>query len=299
MVWESAKPVENPFDRLRLGTLLPWLIVCFLAAEGLGRAMAIMGWTIDASWIDLLETLGWYAALGAWIAWAIIHYRIDLRHLIGRTLSWRQGIYVAGVALTFYVFTQGMFFLVNYPLSLLWPPFIQEWVLDFQNGVVSEAHPGMVAAVGHTLDLLVGAPVVEEFLIRGLLLHRWAAQWGLRRAIVASSVLFALLHLDPIARLPVSMAFALVYLRTGSLLAPIVLHMLLNVVPDSGFGGTPVQTVAAFQASWPYGLTCLAISLPLVVHFFRHSWPAKGIVAPYLRNRQLVSSVATAEGCAT
>ncbi|MBL0923967.1 MAG: CPBP family intramembrane metalloprotease [Sphingomonadaceae bacterium] len=79
--------------------------------------------------------------------------------------------------------------------------------------------------------IAVAAPVVEELLFRGLLqnaLGKYVPIWG---AIILSSFLFALVHLQPYAipgLMSLGIAFGYLYHRTGSLRTNILLHMANN-----------------------------------------------------------------------
>jgi membrane protease YdiL (CAAX protease family) len=81
--------------------------------------------------------------------------------------------------------------------------------------------------------IVIAAPVVEELLFRGLLqnaLAKYVPVWG---AILLSSFLFALVHLQPYAipgLMSLSIAFGYLYHRTGSLRTNIILHMANNVL---------------------------------------------------------------------
>jgi membrane protease YdiL (CAAX protease family) len=80
--------------------------------------------------------------------------------------------------------------------------------------------------------MTIAAPVVEELLFRGLLqnaLAKYVPSWG---AILLSSLLFALVHLQLYAipaLMSLSIAFGYLYHRTGSLRTNIILHMANNV----------------------------------------------------------------------
>jgi membrane protease YdiL (CAAX protease family) len=81
--------------------------------------------------------------------------------------------------------------------------------------------------------IAIAAPVVEELLFRGLLqnaLAKYVPVWG---AILLSSFLFALVHVQPYAipaLMSLSIAFGYLYHRTGSLRTNIILHMANNVL---------------------------------------------------------------------
>jgi membrane protease YdiL (CAAX protease family) len=99
----------------------------------------------------------------------------------------------------------------------------------------------------HLVAAAVIAPVAEEVLFRGAILTAWARTGGARRAIIQTAILFAAAHILPIggetfgqaagvatvaavARIPVALALGWVYVRTGTLWAPIGLHATFNAI---------------------------------------------------------------------
>ncbi len=83
------------------------------------------------------------------------------------------------------------------------------------------------------LYLLVAVlpPVCEEMLCRGFLFSAFRARFGDVRAVVFSAVLFGALHLD-LQRIPATaiagLALGYVRLRTGTIVFPILFHMVYN-----------------------------------------------------------------------
>ncbi|MGE5620064.1 MAG: lysostaphin resistance A-like protein [Sphingomonadaceae bacterium] len=86
------------------------------------------------------------------------------------------------------------------------------------------------------LVLLAGAvvaPFVEEIYFRGYVFRAYLDQKGLPQAFLFSAGLFALVHLDLAAMLPilaVGLLLSFLYYRTGSVLPGIVAHMANNAV---------------------------------------------------------------------
>ena len=66
------------------------------------------------------------------------------------------------------------------------------------------------------LVLVIVAPVTEEFIFRGVFLHRWAARWGVLWSIILSSLLFGAIHRDIFwfSRAVGSFFIALYYIQT-------------------------------------------------------------------------------------
>ena len=83
----------------------------------------------------------------------------------------------------------------------------------------------------------IAAPVFEEFLFRGFLLPSLTRYFPVSGAIALSSLLFAVAHLSPSEVLPLAVlgsVLGVVYTRTRSLLAPMLLHSLWNSVTMAG-----------------------------------------------------------------
>jgi membrane protease YdiL (CAAX protease family) len=118
-------------------------------------------------------------------------------------------------------------------------------------GVIPESPlPPTGTATGLALHLLAGAilaPVAEEILFRGFALAAWRRTRGTRSAIIRSSIVFVLAHVlfvggdrfedavrlafvAGVVRLPVAFALGWLFVRTGSLWAPIGLHAAFNGV---------------------------------------------------------------------
>jgi membrane protease YdiL (CAAX protease family) len=82
--------------------------------------------------------------------------------------------------------------------------------------------------------MVVVAPVAEEFLFRGLILHGFLRNYSRRKAVLSAALLFALFHLNP-WQLPGTFIMGLVLgwwlSETGSLLPCLLGHVLANVSP--------------------------------------------------------------------
>lgn len=80
---------------------------------------------------------------------------------------------------------------------------------------------------------VIVAPFAEEVFFRGYALGGFAKRRDINRGLVITSLLFAAIHLDPIAFVPLCAAglvLGTLYLETGSLLAPIAAHATNNFI---------------------------------------------------------------------
>ena len=74
------------------------------------------------------------------------------------------------------------------------------------------------------------APITEEVIFRGLVFG-YLRRWGFTAALLISTALFAVMHLPtlPATQIVGGMVFAIAYHIEGSLIVPIVIHMLGNL----------------------------------------------------------------------
>ena len=119
---------------------------------------------------------------------------------------------------------------VNWPLARLFPDaFSFDEVSKRASDLVDGARGGWLVLLG--LVVIVGAPIVEEIVYRGVVQPGVVASWGRTVGIVATAALFAAIHMQPV-EFPGLFAFALVlgWARhsTGTIGMSIVTHMAFN-----------------------------------------------------------------------
>jgi hypothetical protein len=151
--------------------------------------------------------------------------------------------------------------------------------------------------VAEALLVVAVAPIAEELLFRGVLLHRWAQRWDLRTAIVLTSICFAILHVEPLGHFVFGVAMCALYLRTGSLWAPIVAHALNNafvvvMIAPSVLRGEVAgpYTLEDFQADWASSIAAFAFGLVGLVWFARRYLRDISVHLPYFPSGRGVPS---------
>lgn len=137
--------------------------------------------------------------------------------------------------------------------------------------------------VGSVLALVVVAPVTEELLFRGLILHGFLSRYRVRAALLTSALLFGLFHLNPwqfVHTAAIGLLFAWWFLRTRSLIPCIFGHALNNgqvfILRDifgldiSGYTA-PVGGQVQFQPLWldAVGAVLLVFGIWLLARLFR------------------------------
>lgn len=119
---------------------------------------------------------------------------------------------------------------VYVPLRAIWPD-------TFDTTALEETAQELVDAAGGwrtvllVIVVVVGAPIVEELVYRGLLQQSAAAKLGSFGGLIAASIFFGAIHLRPV-ELPgltiAGLVFGFMLLRTGRIGAPIVTHAAFN-----------------------------------------------------------------------
>ena len=201
------------------------------------------------SWVDLFATVGVFALsslLGSVVALVImkmrgaesltpdltlLYYLIQmlppigyvawLRHKAGRPCGVRLGVRKVNLPMLLWgVVVLLASSVVLEPLLMLFPKEEYQNVTD------------MVGLGGWAiLSVVVCAPVLEEILFRGLIFESCKERFGSGAAVLVSALLFGLVHGVPVQIINafvVGLIFGYVYLRTGSLLSVILLHVVNN-----------------------------------------------------------------------
>ena len=283
----AAAPA-NPFTAVRTWTIIPWVIVgsivLILALHLVALPLPLdLG---DPNTTEILAMLGVYGALGTWVLWACRRSRVNLRRLVGRAppgygwIGQALGILLAAVA-----FSLGSAFLLMYALSQFAPDLLR-WLFE---ALAAPEDPSVGYHVAMTGVAVVLAPVLEETVFRGMLVNRLGVKWGMRTALIVSSILFGILHANPIGIGVVGLVAAVLYLKTRTLIVPIAFHAANNLgATVAGFltdTDEPMDIAADIQSLQDVvipGFILVAVSLPIVIWYLRRNWPARDAAIPYM-----------------
>lgn len=120
--------------------------------------------------------------------------------------------------------------------SIPMPEFMQKIFLEFagQNGVCS------------FIAIVIAAPVIEELIFRGIILHGLLQRYSPIKSIIISSVLFGIVHLNPwqfISALIIGAFSGWVYYRTSKLTLSIIIHSINNLFAFIGMYFIDTETM--------------------------------------------------------
>ncbi|TWT05473.1 CPBP family intramembrane metalloprotease [Planococcus sp. CPCC 101016] len=160
---------------------------------------------------------------------------------------------------------------------------IAPWLVDFMlEAIPIPDTPLYIVFTIFTIAIL--APVVEEFMFRGVLLKRMIGKTSVWGGILISSLLFGVLHLDVIGAFLFGVVASLLYLRTNNLLIPILLHIINNSLAAAAMFLAPTwpESIAIFDLADIYSKAtpnAVLLGISAVLMFGAIFWLARGLKA--------------------
>ncbi len=251
--------VANPFHNLRIR----WFGFIFL----LSMAPYMFTETDVALYISDLMLI-------AWIGFVLFRNRISLQLLFGTMPGGYNWILLIPLTILMVAFSMGSIPVTWYPIAMLDSEFVEELLSQ----EMSDSRFNLFILI------VILAPIIEEIIFRGLIFSRLSVKWDNRWAIVGTSVIFGILHLDPVGAFVFSVVSCLLYMQTRTLIVPIVLHAMNNLIAWILSGISATET-AKVDEMISLGLISLAITIPIVSVVILKLWPSVHQLIPYNVNK--------------
>ncbi|PSU24403.1 CPBP family intramembrane glutamic endopeptidase [Photobacterium kishitanii] len=153
-------------------------------------------------------------------------------------------------------------YIIFYPLSFAYPNYIYEWLSS--GPIIFYTYEGGYPLLPNFLMailMVIFVPIIEELVFRGILINRLSVTFKTKTAVIISSILFGVLHTDPLSATLFGVVMAMIYIQTQKLIIPIICHCLNNlaayvfIIVESMTDDTPTSdAIVAFQDSWLIGL---------------------------------------------
>lgn len=295
-----SQVAQPPFIAIRARLILAvWFGAALLPMFGLGIPFFMLN-----SGLDKFELGGWlmcFAALGDCLGVAYLMRRLagrglPLKHFLGPKVTLNPG---------------GFLRLLLMNLALAFGASLLPHLLALSTGkwnrasndllLLRESDHLLTALLLNPMIVLVAvilAPVCEEMVFRGLLLHRFSVKWGPRTAIWASSLLFGLMHGLAPGIFLMGLSWALIYLATrGSLRMTILLHASHNLIVLLLSNGLARMGLGLSRENSPGWLLAEVVLLllggGLAWGFYREHLPTWQVWPPFL---QVLPEAADVEG---
>jgi membrane protease YdiL (CAAX protease family) len=267
--------VDRP-DRASLG-IVTFVVWPFIAA-GLLLAVIMLAGRRGVTVPETVFGAVFYAGLAAWTLYRAgrAPFNLDLAALSrrpARSSDWRYLLLVIPLLVT----TAAALYLVMFVASFVAPQMVGDMLASPESP--SDAST-LRALPADLVESAIGA-IAEEWLFRGVLLQLWAERFGVRFAVLATSLLFAALHSDVIGSVIFGIAMAALYIRTGSLLVPIVAHFLFNALVVIGavvLGDDGATTLSQFRQDWWQATVAFVAAVGVIVVVLRRAVPGVWMV---------------------
>lgn len=219
-----------PFEKLRGRTLI-WIYLLTAILCGMISSEITKAFSDNASnpMPEIISLLLFYVLYFIIISPILFRSKLSYTKLFGAfpQLSTIKKYVLWTVPLV--IFSYVMFYLQFLPVHHLMPEIADWWFIDRSELTTRQhLHNYFFAQVLEFFTIVLVAPIVEEFFVRGIMLTRWSIKWGTPKAILVSSFLFAILHSNIIGAFFFGFVMSVLYIRTKSLFMPIVLHIANN-----------------------------------------------------------------------
>ncbi|HBN96494.1 MAG TPA: hypothetical protein DDZ66_09340 [Firmicutes bacterium] len=170
-----------------------------------------------------------------------------------------------------------------YLTVVMWMTFFGPQLLEILGGFEATS---IMTAVVQFVGVVLLAPIFEEFVFRGIILGYALQRWNDKTAIILSALLFALGHApNLLGPLVGGLILSLLYVRTRTLVAPMLVHMANNLFGFlMGIGDIFDSTTASLLLETTdrthlviVGITLLTVGLWPLIYFVKDSLKPKSI----------------------
>ncbi|MDA2923352.1 CPBP family intramembrane metalloprotease [Acidobacteria bacterium AH-259-L09] len=273
--------LTNGLGSVRGASVLLLLFVSFVGAYILVDSVLPDFWDPYSFWPDTAFEALAYAASGLTVSWYVRSRGVNHREIFGSLPT--RGLIRCNLyrVIPLVALSVGSVWLLYLPLSYLAPEFTSWWLLERPPIVIFESGTfSLVPNLASFFLVAVLAPVIEEYVFRGVLLRCWTVRWGTAAAVWVSSAVFAIAHVDILGAFVFGFVTSVVYIRSGSLLIPICIHIvsnslgwLLHLGESLARGPGHSYTLSEFQSEWWIGALALLAAGPWAYRFIVRNLP--------------------------
>lgn len=122
-------------------------------------------------------------------------------------------------------------------------------------------------------------PLLEELVFRGSMIERLGFKYGYKSAVILSSVIFGILHINIVSAFAVGLFLSLIYLKTYSLFIPIIIHAINNgfyvvyiFIDDQFLQAEPWDSIAPFIRFGWIGVVLFLVSAVWLALYLKQNW---------------------------
>lgn len=292
-------PEDNPFARIKVRHICGWyLLLCIAIIFQIQIISSIRGIKLDNTEPFVNEILVTYLLI---LSLSLFSREcrlagIEIKYLIGKVPDRHQWWSLVSLALVSVFFSIGVFRIFYYPLSFIVPSFVEQILTEKRNSSILIAALKSFSPALYYLQVALNdyviTPVFVAFFVISIPLHRCAAKWGNITAIIAMCLLWGTVaYKSFITMIIVLLIYAILYVKTRSLLVVIIFTILPNIsftvwnLSHTRFFNTQTANILdTFRSQIQLGVLFFALSAPWVIGFiYKNWWVLKGPL-PYFAN---------------
>ncbi|WP_193198933.1 CPBP family intramembrane glutamic endopeptidase [Nostoc sp. MG11] len=284
--------LDNPFRKLKVrNLLLRGLLISLSLGFTLGFIQGISGFKFNNQVVPLILYILIFGLLCLWELADFKRFGINLKYVVGRVPKNHKWLNTVGLVILTILFSLSAFLVSFYLLLLVAPSFVEGVLRQVATNPSPRSTAPLFDNLLAAIVYVVIGPITEEFLFRGIILQRWAAKWGIRSALVISSLLFGILHANVLGLSIFGIIMGVLYIKTRTLIVPIACHALNNFLAvtmglfsSESNPTSAVNSLEQLRSNWWLGVLLMLVTLPLLVRFLSQNWPRRDAAVPYLVN---------------
>ncbi|WKA55652.1 CPBP family intramembrane glutamic endopeptidase [Planococcus shixiaomingii] len=230
------------FEKMKLRYFIPFMLVAFI-----GSILPLVIMEASLETFDVVISLVVYILVPAvFFGYYFRKQNVPLSNVVffKGIAKWLPSM--AGIVLISILFSISIFWLQLYALLPVAPGLVS----FFMEPIPIPETPWTIFFLIFSVVIL--APIAEEFMFRGLLLKRLIGKTSVWGGIILSSFFFGILHADILGAFAFGVIASLLYLQTGNLLIPILLHMLNNSLA--------ITLMFLAPPDWPTSISIMELS---------------------------------------
>jgi len=264
---------EAVFEHIKVRYLFLWLIIFFILAVFLYAGTTNL---VAEAEVDVVVSFLFYGIISLWIIRNFHRVKMNSEKFFGHLPPNYNWLYLFIIIFGVIILSLG--------LGEFNPNILNE--LPSTSLFYNQSETPF-APIFNYIEFIVAviiAPIVEEILFRGVMLHRFTIKWGIKWAIMASSIIFALFHADIIGAFIFAIVMCILYIKTASILVPILAHIINNLLAygfEIMLSLRPGSTVTSH--SLEVAILLLTVSIIIIFYFLYRNWPKRYWRPPYFQ----------------
>lgn len=263
----------NPFNKIKSRYLFIFLVINLLIYFIFVEIYPILQEKLIEK---MLITLVFYGTLYFYVTINLKRNKNYLKCLFLNTSNNIKFIDLTILTLILLAFSYGVIILEFYSLNFISPDLVIDLLKDETFLDSTKINNSYIYNSFSFIALIIIAPIVEEIVYRGFLINRFFIKWGIKKAVIISSLIFGICHADIIGSFIFGLFMSIVYLKTKNLWFSIYCHSLNNLVTgiitflDFFYSENIEQNSSNFtKEDIFFSLALLSLSLPFIIKYLK------------------------------